>query len=101
LANVRTWCREHRRLPRKRRFGVLNAKLRGDYHDDGITGNSDSLKAVFSQAMHIRRKWLHRRSQKRRDTGPCFAALLKRHRSERPRITDTPPRPQALFWAFR
>jgi RNA-directed DNA polymerase len=101
LANFRTWCREHRSLPRKRLFGVLNAKLRGYYNYYGITGNYDSLKAFFSQAMHILRKWLNRRSQKRSYTGQCFEALLKRYRIERPRITDTPPRQQALFLAFR
>lgn len=100
LANFRPGWRENRSLPRKRRFGVLHAKRRGYSNDYGITGNDDSLKAFFSQARHILRPWLNRRSQKRRYTGQCFAALLKRYRIERPRITDTPQRQPALSWAF-
>jgi hypothetical protein len=101
LANFRTWCREHRSLPLKRLFGVLNAKLRGYYNYYGIIGNYDSLNAFFFQAMHILRKWLNRRSQKRSYTGQRFEALLKRQRIERPRITDIPQPQPAPSFAFR
>jgi len=40
-------------MPLKGLVRALNATSRGYYNYDGITGNYDSLKAFFSQAMHI------------------------------------------------
>jgi RNA-directed DNA polymerase len=82
-------------------FRVLNAQLRGYYNSYGITGNSDSLKAFFSRALHILWKWLNRRSQKRSYTWQRFEELLKCNRIERPRITDKPQTQPALSFAFR
>ena len=101
MANFTEWCRAHRSMPLKRLFRALNAKLRGYYNYYGLIGNSDSLHAFFTQAMSLLWKWLNRRSQKRSDTWQRFEALLKHHRIERPRITDTPQHQLALSFTFR
>jgi RNA-directed DNA polymerase len=101
IANFTTWCREHRSMPLKRLFRVLNAKLQGYYNYYGIIGNADHLRAFFTTAMKILWKWLNRRSQKRSYTWQRFEELLKHYRIERPRITDTPQTPPVLSFAFR
>jgi len=101
LVNCTQGCRAHRSMPLQGLLRVLNAQLRGYDNYDGIIGNSNSLKAFFSQAMPSLWKWLNRRSQKRSYTWQRFEELLKRNRIERPRITDKPQTQPARSFAFR
>ncbi len=101
LVHCTQWCRAHRSLPLQGLLRARNATWRGYDNDDGITGNDDSLQALFSQALHLLWQWLNRRSQQRSYTWQRVEELLKRNRIARPRITDKPQTQPALSLALR
>ncbi len=86
LANLREWCQDNCRLPKKLLFYKLNAKLRGYYNYYGIRGNYKSLTDFLYQAKRILFKEMNRRSQRRSYNWKGFAELLKVFKLDKPRI---------------
>jgi RNA-directed DNA polymerase len=62
---VTEWGKEKCRYRLKDLLREVKAQLRGDYHDDGVNGNSASLQEFFTCVIRILFKWLKRRSQRR------------------------------------
>jgi RNA-directed DNA polymerase len=85
------WCQEKGRDRLKDVFREVTAKWRGSYQDDGVKGNSASLRECFTWAMRLLFKWLNRRSQRRSSTGTGVRDLWHHFRVERPRIVGRPP----------
>jgi RNA-directed DNA polymerase len=90
LQGFTEWSRENRSTPIRKLLVNLNRKLRGYYNYFGVIGNYERLQKFFYQAMGILKKWLNRRSQRRSFNWKTFWAMLKRHKIERPRITERP-----------
>jgi RNA-directed DNA polymerase len=90
LKQFTDWCKQNRHQKLKELFRQLNAKLRGDYNDYGVTGNYESLEQFYDGVKPILLKWLNRRSQRHRFTWVSFQAVLKHFRIERPRIISRP-----------
>jgi group II intron reverse transcriptase/maturase len=89
LRNFTTWCRESRNNGIRKILKTLNSKLRGYYNYYGVIGNYERLQQYFRQVMRILKKWLNRRSQKKSYNSKQFWAMMKRHKIEQPRITET------------
>jgi group II intron reverse transcriptase/maturase len=86
LASFQDWCREHCRMPKKKLFAALNAKLRGYYNYYGIRGNSESIGDFFYQVTRMLYRQLNRRSQRRSYNWKGFAELIRAFKLARPRI---------------
>ncbi len=65
---------------------TLAAKLRGHYHYYGVSGNMRSLNRFYHMTVRLTRKWLNRRSQRKRFYWKGFIAYLKHYPLPRPRI---------------
>ena len=65
---------------------TLAAKLRGHYHYYGISGNMRSLNRFYHMTVRLTRKWLNRRSQRKRFYWKGFISYLKHYPLPRPRI---------------
>ncbi len=89
------WGKENRHLRGPVRFTRLNAKLRGYDNYDGVHGNAASRQAFFNSALRMLRKWLNRRRQHHRDTGPGDQAGRERFQGARPRLGGRPQTRQA------
>jgi RNA-directed DNA polymerase len=85
------WRRQTCRDRLKDLVRELNAKLRGDDHDDGVHGTSARLHAFFTGVMRILCKRLHRRSQRRSSTWTGFRDLWHHLRGARPHRVGRPP----------
>jgi len=86
LASFQDWCRAHCRMPKKKLFAALNAKLRGYYNYYGIRGNSESIGDFFYHVTRMLYRHLNRRSQRRSYNWKGFAELIQAFKLERPRI---------------
>ncbi|MBK1700569.1 group II intron reverse transcriptase/maturase [Thiococcus pfennigii] len=86
LASFQDWCREHCRMPKKKLFAALNAKLCGYYNYYGIRGNSESIGDFFYQVTRMLYRQLNRRSQRRSYNWKGFAELIKAFKLARPHI---------------
>jgi RNA-directed DNA polymerase len=86
LRRANQWCRQHRHQPVPWQRERLSRALRGHYNYYGITGNYGALARVRRRVIELWRKWLHRRSQRRRMPWPRMHALLERHPLPPPRI---------------
>ena len=65
---------------------TLAAKLRGHYHYYGVSGNMRSLNRFYHMTVRLTRKWLNRRSQRKRFYWKGFISYLKHYPLPRPRI---------------
>ena len=65
---------------------TLAAKLRGHYHYYGVSGNMRSLNRFYHMTVRLTRKWLNRRSQRKRFYWNGFMSYLKHYPLPRPRI---------------
>jgi RNA-directed DNA polymerase len=92
LAAVAAWCRAHRHDPVREQHKALSRKLVGHYQYFGITGNWSALNLVRRRVQETWRKWLDRRSQRRRMSWERFTELLAR--------MPLPP-PKVVHSAFR
>lgn len=72
LKAMKEWIKEHRRMPLKELFQIINAKLRGHYQYYGVTDNTREMKNFLMQTKWLLYKWLNRRSQKRSYTMDAF-----------------------------
>jgi RNA-directed DNA polymerase len=85
-ASFQDWCRKCRRMPKKKLFAALNAKLRGYYNYYGIRGNFQSIDDFFYQVTRMLYRQLNRRSQRRSYNWKGFAELIKVFKLVRPHI---------------
>lgn len=88
LKNLSEWCKKNRNLRKEDFFRSINRRLRGYNNYYGVVGNYESVAEFFKQGRGILHKWLNRRSQRRSLNWADFHRLLRRHRLERPRITE-------------
>ena len=86
LREIGEWCRRHRHRKVSWQRAKLAEKLRGHYAYYGITGNSRSLSRFRHWVERIWRKWLNRRSQRKRMPWERFRALLRYHKLPQERI---------------
>jgi RNA-directed DNA polymerase len=86
VRKIADWCRLHRHRPVAEQHQALTQKLRGHFGYYGITGNHDALQRFWQLTRHAWRKWLGRRSNRRRMPWYRMAELLKRYPLPLPRI---------------
>ncbi len=77
LKRVAEWCRCARHRPIREQHRDLSRKLRGHYGYYGITGNSEALARFRHEVTKVWRKWLVRRSQRKR-SWDHFNQLMER-----------------------
>jgi group II intron reverse transcriptase/maturase len=65
---------------------ILAAKLRGHYQYYGVSGNYASIAKFYEVTIEIVRKWLNRRSQKRKMGWAKFKEYLEHYPLPQPRI---------------
>jgi group II intron reverse transcriptase/maturase len=65
---------------------TLAATLRGHYHYYGVSGNMRSLNRFYLMTVRMTRKWLNRRSQRKRFHWKGFIEYLKHYPLPRPRM---------------
>jgi group II intron reverse transcriptase/maturase len=66
LKHVAEWCRQARHRPIREQHRDLSRKLTGHYGYYGITGNWVALDRFRFEVTKVWRKWLERRSQRKR-----------------------------------
>lgn len=82
MKRIAEWCSRNRHLPAREQQEALNRKLEGHYNYYGRRTNSASLRQVYRSTIRTWRKWLGKRSQRRRGarlTWERFNDFLKRH----------------------
>ena len=81
------WLRKIRNHKKaKEWWPTLAAKLRGHYQYYGVSGNMRSLNRFYLKTLRLTRKWLNRRSQRKRFYWKGFNEYLKHYPLPRPRI---------------
>jgi len=81
------WLRRIRNFRKSKEWWpILQAKLRGHYQYYGVSGNMRSLKRFYSQTLHMTRKWLNRRSQKKSFNKERFYEYLEHYPLPMPKI---------------
>ena len=84
---MNNWLRGIRNLVRtKDWWKILSAKLRGHYQYYGVSENYLSLIKFYRLTVKTVRKWLNRRSQKRKMSWDRFTEYLKHYPLPQPRI---------------
>jgi len=86
LRRANDWCRRHRHQPVPWQWTRLRRSLLGHIAYFGVTGNYRSLERVRWQVVRIWRKWLNRRSQRKRMSMERMRKLLDRYPLPWPRI---------------
>lgn len=86
LRAINAWCRVNRHRSVYEQHAKLRAKLRGHYQYYGLIGNWQSLRCFFFEVTRTWRKWLHRRSQRRKMPWARFGLLLQRYPLPGPRL---------------
>jgi group II intron reverse transcriptase/maturase len=89
LQRMSAWCRHARHWKVREQHRALQRKLAGHYAYYGITGNTRALSRYREAVKRIWRKWLARRSQKRRGGWDWFDRLQARYPLPRPRIVHS------------
>ena len=80
LKNVRN------RLKAKIWWKTLESKIRGHFQYYGVSGNMISLHKFYFTVVRLVKKWLNRRSQKRKYNWERFKEYLQRHPLPKPKI---------------
>jgi len=81
------WLRAIRnRIKTKDWWKILAAKLRGHFQYYGVSDNYESLVRFNKLTMKMVRKWLNRRSQKRKMSWAKFSEYLKHYPLPQPKI---------------
>ncbi len=78
IMKIARWCRRYRHQPIVQQWQELSQKVKGHFSYFGITGNYRALGRFCFQVVRVWRKWLDRRSQKRRMPWERMDELLKR-----------------------
>lgn len=88
IKKMNKWCRRVRHWKVKEQHEKLIAKMKGHYAYYGITGNMRSLSVFSEQVRRVWRKWLCRRSQRRKGWG-YFKKIEKHYPLPPPRIVHS------------
>jgi RNA-directed DNA polymerase len=97
LHNFKEWLKKNRSRPLGWLGQKLSAKLRGYWNYYGVIGNSMSLKRYWKEVQKITWQWLNRRSQRKSYRSQGFAMMWENWGLPRPRIVESPYRPQPLL----
>ena len=89
LAAISVWCRTNRKLPMRKQWEMLKAKITGHYAYYGISMNFRSIAEFCLRVQKIWLKWLNRRGQKNPKPWEAFAAYLRDWPLPRPRIVHS------------
>jgi group II intron reverse transcriptase/maturase len=89
LRKVNEWLRTHSHWRIAEQQKALGAKLRGHYGFYGVTGNVSALKRFADEVRRVWRKWLNRRSQRRKMPWDRFQRLLNRYPLPPPRVVHS------------
>jgi hypothetical protein len=89
LLKVAAWCRQNRHLRVALQHVMLCMKVRGHYQFYGITGNYRALARFTHAVARVWRKWLNRRSERRRMPWDRFKRLLARYPLPAPRVAQS------------
>ena len=89
LHRVAEWCRRNRHRSVREQHKALVAKVRGHYGYFGITGNSRALGCFWHEVKRVWKKWLGRRSGRKRLTWERFALLVGRYPLPWPRVVHS------------
>ena len=81
------WLRRIRNLVKtKDWWNILTAKLRGHFQYYGVSENTASIVRFYKLTIRMVRKWLNRRSQKRKMSWARFTKYLEHYPLPQPRI---------------
>jgi len=81
------WLRRIRNYKKSKEWWpVLAAKLRGHYQYYGVSGNMWSLQRFYKRTLHMTRKWLNRRSQRKSFNREEFYNYLEHYPLPTPKI---------------
>jgi group II intron reverse transcriptase/maturase len=84
---MNNWLRAIRNLVKtKDWWKILAAKLRGHYQYYGVSENYPSIMKFYNMTIKMVRKWLNRRSQKRKMSWEKFERYLEHYPLPQPRI---------------
>jgi RNA-directed DNA polymerase len=87
---LKAWLKAVRNAcPAKEWWLVLKAKLIGHYRYYGVSGNYDGIRRYHLKALKLAKRWLNRRSQKKRFNRWSYRTYLKRHPLPPPRIVHS------------
>ena len=84
---MNAWLKAIRnKVKTKEWWKTLKAKLRGHFQYYGISENYDGIARFYKFTIKVLRKWLNRRSQKRKMSWDRFAKYLEHYPLPKPRI---------------
>jgi len=87
IKEMNDWLRKIRnRKKAKEWWPTLVAKLRGHYQYYGVSGNMRSIIRFYNSTVRLARKWLNRRSQRKRFYWKGFNEYLKHYPLPKPQI---------------
>jgi len=87
LKETNRWLKAIRNLVKAEEWWkVLESKMRGHFQYYGVSGNMPSIKKFYSAVIRMVRKWLNRRSQKKKFNWDRFILYLQRHPLPKPVI---------------
>lgn len=90
VKDLKLWMKKIRNLIQiKEWWKTLALKLAGHYEYYGISENYISILKYYKIAIRLSRKWMNRRSQKRKMSWDKMMIYLKRHPLPKPRITHS------------
>lgn len=76
-------------VPTKDWWKILQAKLRGHYQYYGVSENYTGIRRFHNATVRMVRKWMNRRSQKRKMSWERFAEYLGHYPLPKPRIVHS------------
>ena len=87
---LNTWLKKIRNLVKtKDWWKILIAKLRGHFQYYGVSENFSGIKRFYKYAIKMVRKWMNRRSQKRKMSWVNFIKYLEHYPLPKPRIVHS------------
>lgn len=89
LNQIKEWCRRNRHWRVLEQYRMLVKKLQGHYAYYGITGNSRALCVLREEVIKVWRKWLLRRSQRKRLNWERFHNFLNRYSLPKARVVHS------------
>jgi group II intron reverse transcriptase/maturase len=87
LKEMNMWLKAIRNLVKaKEWWKILGSKMRGHFQYYGVSGNMLSINKFYLVVIRMVKKWLNRRSQKKKFNWVRYKLYLQRHPLPKPRI---------------
>ena len=87
LKELNIWLKAIRNMVKAEEWWkILASKMRGHFQYYGVSGNMPSIKTFYFTVIRLVKKWLNRRSQKRKLTWEKYILYLTRHPLPKPKI---------------